>query len=154
MSANDKQTTGSPTATTDQAEVFVDFKEQKFAKGVPLSPQVRLFRFLGSPRPDWQEHIRWSMQDAGPVEAEIQTQWAHLDAVYPKTFLVERCLRREDSRGRATAMAIALDAAHSKFDQKAFDITVSTQLHSHSAVVSIQAAGVWTVAEYLRSGTP
>jgi len=48
-------------------------------------------------------------------------------------------------------MEIAVDAAKRGFDQKAFDLTVSTQFHNEHAKQTIIAAGVWNVAQYLRA---
>jgi hypothetical protein len=48
-------------------------------------------------------------------------------------------------------MGIAIDAAKHGFDQKAFDITLSTQIHNGEPELTIVQAGVWTIAEYLRT---
>lgn len=106
----------------------------------------------------WQMNVEWSMSDEGPSEREVQKEWARLDRVYPHTNLMLQCVFNPAGgglnpfgRGRKTAMGIAIDAAKHGFDQKAFDITLSTQIHNGEAELTIVQAGVWTIAEYLRT---
>ena len=91
-------------------------------------------------------HVGWSMRDTGAVEVNIKKEWAQIDKSYQNGSKLSSCSKR----GRACAMEVAMEAATKKFDQKAFDIAVSTQLHPSGCRVGIAGNGVTKVAEYLR----
>jgi hypothetical protein len=97
-------------------------------------------------QPEWQFNVDWSIGNMGLVEGIIQTEWERLDVAYPGTN-VKACV---GGNGRACAMTVAIDAAKHKFDQKAYEITISTQLHNPHAADTIRAAQPYPVAEYLR----
>ena len=103
----------------------------------------------------WQNGIVWSEYNIGPCEPEVQREWTRLDQVYPRTHLMYYCVNTTDHvpLGRLTAMEIARYAAFSGQDQKAFDITVSTQFHNPTAVAILRQAGVAAVAGFLRDHT-
>jgi hypothetical protein len=103
------------------------------------------------PLEEWKANIEWSLHDEGPAESEVQKEWTRLDGAYPGTNLMVRCCLNPFGRGRKCVMEIAIDCAKRGFDQKAFDITISTQFQNSHAKDTISAAGVWNVAQYLRA---
>jgi hypothetical protein len=133
---------------TIRLEGYICFRHFRLiTKGVAM-PKIPEIHPLVLPTNEWQRNVEWSINDSGRCEEPIQKEWARLDQLY-HTDLVLYCLGT-GGEGRRTAMQIAIDCAKHKFDQKALDITVSTQMHNSPAAQTIVKAGAWPVAQYLR----
>ena len=125
-----------------------------FVVGLPVVLALLLgFPISASDNPaEYKIHLDWNMRDQGPVEGNIVQEWKFIDATWPHTGLVDRCLNpNARPYGRACAMLLAIDAAKHKFDDKALRISVSCQAHPGGSPRSISGAGAWAVAEYLRT---
>ena len=102
-------------------------------------------------RPCWQVNVDWSIGDRGFVEPVIQREWKEVLGPRYSVNLWHIAIEAPGARGRATVAALAIDAAKNHFDQKAWEYMISTQLHNQPAAQTIREAGVWKIAEYLRS---
>jgi hypothetical protein len=91
----------------------------------------------------------------GPIEPEAQRELAKLDGkysmnsysacVWPGSGLVGRV-------GRACAMqSYACQAARTKMDDQAMDITLAVEMPNETALQSLRSAGANAVAEFLRT---
>jgi hypothetical protein len=100
------------------------------------------------PCPDAAEfriHLEWNIHDTGPVETVVRQALQNVDRTHGAANGVG------NAPTRAAAMVEAIDSAKNKFDQKAFDISIACQLHPGGCAASLSNAGVWAVAQYLRS---
>lgn len=129
--------------------------DQKFAQGQPLNAKDRfqfwfshlteLERAKESPKPEWQVHIDWSIQDHGPVETEIQKEWRLNLHIY------DECICSPGAEGRKTAMKIAIRDAKAGDCSTAGLITVSTQLHNPEAIDVFHHTDAEEFCKYLKT---
>lgn len=110
-----------------------------FAALVGLLAPVPAYSQQCAGRPCWQVDLEWSMGNDGPVESNIRAEWQTLGILGP-------CIH---GRGRITAMALAIDAAKHGFDERAYRIARSTQMHNPSAIQHFPG-NPFEVAEWLR----
>jgi hypothetical protein len=94
-------------------------------------------------KPCWEVNLLWSLRDTGPVEGDVQEKWQWINGQWPGTHLLA-------CHTRACAMRKAVEAAKNGFAEEAFHIARACQHHNKGAEDSISAAGIGTIAEYLR----
>ena len=99
-------------------------------------------------KPCWVINLLWPLRDQGRVEPEVQKEWQQIDIAWPHTGLEQACMSQG---GRSCAMQFAIQAAKKHFDDKAYRIARSCQLHNQGALTSLGEAGVWKIAEWLRA---
>jgi hypothetical protein len=95
-------------------------------------------------KPCWEVNLLWSGRNLGFVEQNIRDEWDRLG-------ILKQCMDVASGRGRVTAMQLAVAAAKANQDDYAYRIARSTQMHNNDALRTIDAAGVATIANWLRT---
>jgi len=102
---------------------------------------------------EFEIHIIWSWGDQGFCESGVQREIERLDVKFHKNMFAT-CIWPGGlfgRTGRACVMQIfACDAAKSRFDEMAWEMTIATQMHNGEAVGVLRAAGPTKVANFIR----
>lgn len=111
------------------------------AQPVPSQPAPTHTALAGAPKPDWQNHIDWSI-------GHYTTDPGGTDCVDQYRATEPKCIT---GGGRACLMERAIDAAKHNNYSYAFRLTLISQCHNPNAQQQLGEAGQQKVSDYLKS---